>query len=195
MKFPHKLYLGTAVVLAVLAVSGMPRFATAADDNTNSYYALDAPLETHAGKQTSFAASAGQPTIVSMFYASCPHVCPMLISTIKQVEMQLPEDQRDQLQVVMVSVDPERDTPEALREIATRHGIDDDRWTLARTVPAQTRSLAAVLGIKYKQLPDGEFNHTSAIILLDAAGREIARSGKLGSPDPEFVRIVKESLQ
>lgn len=195
MKFPHKLYLGIVMALAVLALFGVPRLATAADDLGDSYYALDVPLETHTSETTSFATFSGRPTIVSMFYASCPHVCPMLISTIKQIEQQLPDELRDDLQVVMVSVDPERDTPAALREIAARHDVDDERWTLARTVPQQTRSLAAVLGIKYKQLPDGEFNHTSSIILLDAEGREIARSGKLGSPEPEFVRKVRGSLQ
>lgn len=194
MRFPHKLYLGVVIALGMLAMFGLPR-ATADDSKSNSYYEIDVPLETHSGEQTSFAAFAGKPTIVSMFYGTCPHVCPMLISTIKQVENQLPEDMRKELQVVLVSVDPERDSPQALNELVERHDVDSDRWTLARTVPAQTRALAAVLGIKYKQLPDGEFNHTTSIILLDAQGREIARSGKLGAPEAEFVRKVRASLE
>lgn len=194
MKFPHKLYLGAVVALGMLAMFGLPR-AIADDGKSNSYYEMDVPLETHAGNQTSFAAFAGKPTIVSMFYGTCPHVCPMLISTIKQVESQLPEDLRKELQVILVSVDPERDSPQALNEIADRHAVDSDRWVLARTVPVQTRALAAVLGIKYKQLPDGEFNHTTSIILLDSEGREIARSGKLGAPEAEFVRKVEASLK
>lgn len=194
MKFPHKLYLGVVVALGMLAMFGVPR-AAAGDSSMNSYYEMDVPLETHAGKQTSFAAFAGKPTIVSMFYGTCPHVCPMLVSTIKQVERQLPEDLRKNLQVLLVSIDPERDSPQMLSELAERHDVDSDRWILARTVPAQTRALAAVLGIKYKQLPDGEFNHTTSIILLDEQGREIARSGKLGAPEAEFVRKVEASLK
>ena len=194
MRFPHKLYLGTVLALGMVAILGLPR-ATADDSSANSYYELDVPLETHTGEQTRFPAFAGKPTIVSMFYGTCPHVCPMLISTIKQVENQLPENLRKELQVVLVSVDPARDTPAALSEIADRHGVDAGRWVLARTTASQTRALAAVLGIKYKQLPDGEFNHTTSIILLDAKGREIARSGKLGAPDTEFVRNVKAALE
>lgn len=193
MRFPYKMYLGVVVMLGALAVFALPR-AIADDGNADSYYAMDVPLETHTGEQMRFAEIAGKPVLVSMFYGSCPHVCPMLISTIKQIENQLPDALRDELQVVLVSVDPARDTPDALRVIAERHDVNE-HWILARTVPAQTRALAAVLNIKYKQLPDGEFNHTTAIILLDAEGREIARSGKLGTPDAEFVRKVKVSLE
>lgn len=194
MRFPHRLYLGVVVMLGTPALFALPR-AEAATDSTHSYYTMDVPLETHTGEKIRFAELAGTPTVVSMFYGSCPHVCPMLISTIKQIENQLPEALRNELQVALVSVDPARDTPEALRVIAERHDVDSKRWILARTVPAQTRALVAVLGIKYRQLPDGEFNHTTAIILLDAEGREIARSGKLGVPDAGFVREVEESLK
>lgn len=178
--------------LAVLALLVMtPAFAGLPPD---SYYQLDAPLETHSGEQTSFAALAGEPVIVSMFYGSCPHVCPMLISTIKEIEKQLSPEARAELRVVLLSVDPQRDTPAALAELAAQRNVNSDRWLLARTTLSDTRALAAVLGIKYKQLPDGEFNHTTAIILLDANGREIARSGKLGAPDPAFVRQVRAAF-
>ena len=47
------------------------------------------------------------------------------------------------------------------------------------------RKLAGVLGIRYRELADGEFNHTSALVLLDAEGRVLARTEKLGaSPGP-----------
>jgi protein SCO1/2 len=57
------------------------------------------------------------------------------------------------------------------------------------------RSVAGVLDVRYRQLSDGEFNHTSALILLDANGRILARTEKMGSEvDPAFVAAVRAAL-
>ena len=56
------------------------------------------------------------------------------------------------------------------------------------------RRIAAVLGVQYKRLDDGEFSHSSALVLLDAQGRVLARSEKLGEADPEFVGAVQRAL-
>ena len=54
--------------------------------------------------------------------------------------------------------------------------------------------IAGVLGIRYRALADGEFNHTSALVLLDAHGRELARTEKLGgTPDPAFIAAVRKA--
>jgi len=66
---------------------------------------------------------------------------------------------------------------------------------LARTEAASVRSVAALLGVRYRALADGEFNHTSALVLLDDEGRVVARTERLGSvPDPEFLAAVKAAL-
>ena len=57
------------------------------------------------------------------------------------------------------------------------------------------RSVAGVLGIRYRELADGEFNHTSALVLLDAEGRIVARTDQVGTrPDPEFVAATRALL-
>ncbi|HEX7046784.1 MAG TPA: SCO family protein [Gammaproteobacteria bacterium] len=193
MKFTQN--ITAAIVIALVMFPGLASIAVADELPADSVYQLNVPLETQHGDVVPFASLQGGPVIVSMFYGSCPHVCPMLISTIQQVEKQLPPEARADLRVVMVSVDPERDTPAHLREIAGRHAIDSERWTLARTSPEMTRPLAAVLDIKYKALPDGNFNHTSVLVLLDATGREVARSSKLGAPDAAFVQRVNAELK
>ena len=64
-----------------------------------------------------------------------------------------------------------------------------------RPEPKDLRSLAAVLGVKYRALADGEFNHTSVLVLLDADGRILARTETIGTrPDPEFLVAVRKAL-
>ena len=137
----------------------------------------------------------GKPVLITMFYASCPHVCPMLISTIMQTEARLSTEELAELRVLTISIDPERDTPDKLLETLERHSADSSRWSLVRPEPGDVRTIAGVFGIKYKQLPDGEFNHTTKIILLDREGVQVASTSQLGHYDPAFLEAIKKSLQ
>jgi protein SCO1/2 len=49
--------------------------------------------------------------------------------------------------------------------------------------------------VRYRKLANGEFNHSSELILLDAEGRVLARTDKLGGvPDPAFVAKVRQAV-
>lgn len=141
---------------------------------------------------TNFAVFRGQLVLVSMFYGSCPHVCPMLISTIKMMENQLSADQRANVRVLLLSLDPARDSIKKLVELAARHGVNSERWLLARASKKDVRKLAAVLGIKYKQLPNGDFNHTTVIKLLGPQGVPLAHTSQLGVLDKQFLQILRK---
>jgi protein SCO1/2 len=185
----------SAIAVSVLAISGAPQDAASSELPRDSYYQLDVTLEPHAAGLLRLADLQGSPVIVAMFYASCAHVCPMTISTIKAIEAELAAEDRDRLRVLMVTLDPERDTPAVLAELADRHRVNNDRWRFARTSPEDVRLIAAVLGVKYRELPDGGFNHSSPILLLDTTGRELSRSEKLGLPEAAFVREVAAVIQ
>lgn len=93
----------------------------------------------------------------------------------------------------MVSFDPLRDSVAVLKKTAAdRHC--DARWTLARADDGTVRKLAAVLGVQYRRLESGEFNHSTVIECIDAEGRIVAKTGKLGSVDAAFVKSVKGVL-
>jgi len=94
-----------------------------------------------------------------------------------------------------VSFDPARDTSDVLRHTFEQRHLEHPQWTLARTDSAGTRKLAALLGIRYRQLADGDFNHTSALILLDGQGRIIGRTSTIGQADPVFVRLAQDALR
>ncbi|MDX1455790.1 MAG: SCO family protein [Gammaproteobacteria bacterium] len=159
----------------------------------DSFYQLEVDLHGHDGQDSSLDRYAGGPVVMTMFYGSCPHVCPMLISSIQAAEQKLPADQRSKLRVLMVSIDAERDTPQSLAAVAEQHGVDSSRWTLASASAMDVRKVAAVLGIRFRKLPDGDYNHTSEMILVDPVGREITRSSQLGVPAEDFVAALREA--
>jgi protein SCO1/2 len=160
----------------------------------DSVYQLPAQITDQDGKSMRFDGLAGQVRVVSMFYSSCPYICPMIVETIKRIESKLDEGQRARLSVALISLDPERDTVAELKKTAALRPVDEKRWRLVRTDAAQVRKLAAVLGVQYRQLENREFNHSSALVLLDAEGRVLARSSTIGDPDPEFIAAVRAAL-
>lgn len=181
---------------AEAAPAAQPAAGTATQANLpgDSLYHLDAPLVDQDGRAFRFADGRGRPRVVSLFYASCKFVCPLIIETVQKTERALPEATRGGLDVLLVSLDPDRDTPEALRRVADKRKVDTPRWRLARTDKGHVRQLAALLGVQYKQLDDGEFSHASVLVLLDAEGRIVARSERLGEADAGFVAAVRGVL-
>ncbi|MFI1868583.1 SCO family protein [Streptomyces jumonjinensis] len=58
----------------------------------------------------------GKPTLIFYGYTKCPDVCPLTMSNIAIAEKTLPKADQEKLQVVFITTDPERDTPEVLGE-------------------------------------------------------------------------------
>jgi protein SCO1/2 len=111
----------------------------------------------------------GKPVFVGMFFSRCPSACPLLVSTVQRMLAELDPAAAAEARVLLVSFDPEHDTPEVLHAVAAQRGLDA-RWKLASAPEDQVRDLAAVLGIQYRRLPDGSFSHSTRIVLLDRAG-------------------------
>jgi protein SCO1/2 len=156
-----------------------------------SIYHLSAPLTNQSGKQHGLDVYRGQPVLVAMFYGSCPAVCPLLIDSVRALENALNSDQKSQLRVLLISIDPERDTPQALLKLSEERQVDLTRWTFARAEGSTVRKIAAVLNIQYRKLPNGDFNHSSVMTFLDRNGRPVMHTSKLGQPDPEVLAAMR----
>jgi protein SCO1/2 len=178
--------LGSAAVAAPPAKPPLP---------SDSAYQLPLRLTDQHGKAWDWRSKRGRPQLVAMFYSSCQYICPLIVESGKAVERGLAPVQRARMGVLLISMDPARDTPAALMKVVRERHIDDRRWSLASPEPDAVRGVAGVLDVRYRQLADGEFNHTSALILLDADGRIVARTEKMGSAvDPAFIAKVKATL-
>lgn len=168
--------------------------AMAAELPGDSIYRLPLALTDQDGHASNLADRRGKPQLVSMFYTSCPYICPLVIDTLKKTQRALPPEERSRLAVLLVSFDPDRDTPERLHDVFGERKLDVATWTLARTDATDVRKLAAVLDIQYRALANRDINHTSALILLDADGRIVARTDKIGEVDADFVSAISRLL-
>jgi protein SCO1/2 len=154
--------------------------------SNRSIYVLPMTLTDQNGDRIGLDVFRGKPVFIGMFYGTCPSACPLLISTIKHAMSELDAPTAAQMHVLLVSFDPERDTPEALGKIVVERGLDA-RWKLANAPEDQVRDLAALLGVQYRRLPDGNFSHTSSIVLLDRAGVIDARLDDTTQPVDSLV--------
>jgi protein SCO1/2 len=157
-----------------------------------SVFDLEARLTDDTGLSRTLDSFRGHPTLVTMFYGSCAAACPLLTSELKRIERLIPEPERSNVRVLMVSFDEARDTPAALARMKRERASDPSRWTFASASDDDARELAAVLGIRYRKLDNGEFFHSSVIVLLDGAGRPIARlDGLGGDPSPIIAALSR----
>lgn len=111
-------------------------------------------------------------TLVFFGYTYCPDVCPITLATIKQFSGLLEDtDYAEDTQVVMVSVDPQRDTPEIL---STYMSYFDESYVGATGEYIDIFNLARQLNIAFSYLPaeDGDYlvSHSGEIILINPNG-------------------------
>jgi protein SCO1/2 len=94
----------------------------------------------------------------------------------------------------MVSFDSARDTPQSLSAFAQEHHIEGENWILARAPANDVRSLAAALGIQYRELPDHTFSHSTLISLADRDGVIRGKIGGLNDVKGDFVTAIRQQL-
>lgn len=82
-------------------------------------------LRTTSGERYDFRAeTGGRPTLLYFGYTNCPDECPTAMADISAALRTTPADLRDDVQVVFVTTDPDRDTPQILREWLDRFSTD-----------------------------------------------------------------------
>lgn len=180
---------------ALLLLSTLTVAWSGVDLPRNSLYLLNVPLTDQDGNRSNWQDTVPGPRIVSMFYTRCDYVCPMLFEAIRSLESSLPASSLQHLRVGLVTLDPARDDVTALKTTAAQRGGDPARWRVYRTADADVRKLAGMLGIQYRRLSDGEFNHSTVMILLDANGVELARTLSIAKADPVFIKAVLNATQ
>lgn len=160
-----------------------------------SLYNLKGVLTDQDGRTFKLEQRRGQPMLVSMFYNSCKFVCPMLIDTLRSTEQTLTAAERAKVGMLLITFDPARDDVKALKAVAEQRSLESGHWTLARTDANSVRQIAAALDIQYRLLGDGEYNHTTVLVLLDGEGKIVGRTKKLGAVDPAFQKLLRQTIQ
>jgi protein SCO1/2 len=165
-------------------------------DITGADYAKDFSLADADGKVRTMADYKGKAVVLFFGYAQCPDVCPTTMTDMTQVKQQLGAD-GDKLQVLFVTVDPERDTPEVMKAYM---GAFDPSFVALIPTPAQLPALAKDFKVYYKKV-DGKtptsysMDHSAALFVYDPQGRLrlFERYGAGAGPMADDLKILLKS--
>lgn len=160
----------------------------------NSIYQLDAAWTTQDAQSVRLSTFHGNPVLLAMIFTHCSYACPMIVRDMKAITDELPDELRSDVQRILVSIDPARDTPEALSRFAKAHGLDSDTWTLLRGDAEDVRTLAALLGVRYKPDADGQFSHTNLITALNREGEIIHQQRGLGDSPTTSADALRNAM-
>lgn len=112
-------------------------------------------------------------TVLFFGYTFCPDICPTTLAELRQLKGMLPEEIRDNLRVVLVSVDPARDTPQQLKEYL---GFFDAEFRGLTGELADIQKLSNSVGIPFipgdESKPDYTVDHSGNLALIGPDGRQ-----------------------
>jgi protein SCO1 len=158
--------LGTALGACT---ESKPQFKSV--DLTGADYAKDFQLTDHNGQPRSLKDFKGKLVVMFFGYTQCPDVCPTTMTELAEVKKLLGAD-GDKLQVLFVTVDPERDTPEVLKAYMANF---DPSFLALRGTPEQLAALSKDFKIYFKKA-EGKtatsytMDHSAASLVYDTQG-------------------------
>jgi protein SCO1/2 len=157
---------------ALLAACGPGKPSFKSVDVTGADFGRELTLTDHTGKTRTLADFKGKVVVVFFGFTQCPDVCPTTLVEMKAVKEKLAKD-GERVQVLFVTVDPERDSPELLAKYVPAFdpsfiGLYGDAEATART--------AKEFKVFYKKVPGSSptsysVDHTAALYIYDPSGR------------------------
>lgn len=162
-------------------------------DVTGLGYASDFALTDHAGKQRTLADFKGKAVLVFFGFMNCPDVCPTTMAEMAGVMKDLGQD-ADRVQVLFITVDPERDTPELLAKYVPAF---DPRFLGLTGDKAAIEKVAKDFRVFYQKSPGKEpgsysMDHTAGSYVFDPQGRVrlFVRHGQGGEPIAHDLKVL-----
>lgn len=159
-----------------------------------SIYNLPSTWTTQENEKLELKDLRGNVLVMVMIYTSCKAACPRLVADMRNIEKQVPEKDLEKVKFIMVSIDPETDTPQRLKKFSEDNLMTDDHWMFLRGTPEDTREFAAVLAVSYKKISPIDFSHSNIISVFDEEGVLVHQQEGLGVDNEETVSAIHREV-
>ena len=184
-----RLFWSIIICSFIAGCDSRPQFRST--DITGAPYGHTLELADHNGKPRRLEDFRGKAVVLFFGFTHCPDICPTTLADIAQAVKTLGAD-AGRVQVLMVSVDPERDTPESLAKYVTAF---DPRFIALRGDLAATRKVAGEFKIYFEKAKSGDsytVNHSAQSYVIDAQGRLrlLVRHDRIGSDLPHDLKVL-----
>jgi len=142
-----------------------------------SLYQVESVWKDQRGEEQTLSSLKGHVQVVAMTYTSCEVSCPRIVASMKRIESEVSAD----VSFALISIDPERDTSNSMAAYAEKMDLSDQRWTLLNGPADDVQEMAALLGVRYRKMADGDFAHSNIVTVLNEQGAIIYQQKGLGS--------------
>ena len=156
----------------------------------NSIFNLSTKWNTEEGNSIELKELKGKTLVMVMIYTTCKAACPRLVADMRNIEKQIPKENQDKIQYVLISIDPKTDTPEKLKAFAIENKMDGEQWTFLQGSISGVREFANVLAVKYKEISPLDFSHSNIISVFDKGGELIHQQEGLGVDNKETISKI-----
>ena len=127
-------------------------------------------LTTCQGEPFAFPGHRDHVTAVTFIYATCRDSCPVLAAKLVALQRKLGGEFGSRVRFVAITVDPENDTPEVLRDYARAIGADPGGWTFLSGSPAEIGRIVREFGAFSRRNARGDVDHLYITSLVDRHG-------------------------
>jgi len=127
-------------------------------------------LTSQDNKPVTLAGLRGKVVAVSFLYTACPDICPLLTQKLVEVQDALGDSFGDKIQFVSVTLDPEHDTPEVLKDYAAAWEAKTAGWSFLTGPKAAVEDVARRYGVYAVKSAEGSIDHTLLTSIIDARG-------------------------
>lgn len=134
----------------------------------------------------------GNVVVMVMIYTSCQAACPRLVADMRHIEKSVSSKNKDKIKYVLVSIDPEVDTPERLQTFAKENQMVGDPWLFLRSDEESTREFAAILAVNYKRISPIDFSHSNIISIFNDQGELVFQQEGLGVDYSITIKRIEE---
>jgi cytochrome oxidase Cu insertion factor (SCO1/SenC/PrrC family) len=167
-------FIFTLGLLLAALCSEAPLLAAAASSTAQGWFS-DRPLQSQQGETLQFYNDVlkDQVVLINFMFTHCETACPMSTQRLVQVQQQLQEQGVGQVRLVSISVDPERDTPQRLRQFAEQFGAGPD-WLF---LTGQKQDVDFVLSRLGQVTPNPEAHQTLYLLGNVKTGRWVKMLG------------------
>lgn len=174
-----KYYLSTLCLLLVIfscnnsateETTSENEVETTAEFDEMSIFQLPSTWKTQNNESVEFKDFQGEVLVVVMIYTSCKAACPRLVADMRNIEAKVKKEVTQPVKYILVSIDPETDTPERLKAFAIENQMDSEQWVFLQGTEENTREFANILAVKYKEISPIDFSHSNIISVFNQKG-------------------------
>lgn len=162
---------------------------------SDSIFLLNSDWQNQKGETLKLKDLRGKTLVVVMIYTTCKASCPILVADMKKIEQQIKPEYLKKASLVLVSIDPETDTPERLLQFAKERKMDADHWILLRGNETSTQEFANVLSMKYKKISPIDFSHSNIISIFNPDGELVSQEEGVGIDVQKVANKVNEVIK